>query len=342
MIDPPNKRILIIGPAWVGDMVMAQSLFRLLIAKNTSAHIDVLAPAWSEPLLARMPEVRQAFALDIGHGQLHLKERYRLARAFAANDYDQAIVLPNSWKSALIPWLARIPQRTGWCGEMRYGLLNDLRYLDEQGYPMMVQRFAALALEAGECLPQDFAKPKLTIDGKEQAQTLQILGLKHDAPVLALCPGAEFGRAKQWPAAYYATVAREKLKQGWQVWLLGSPNDVVVAQEIQSLTQHACVDLSGKTSLTQAIDVLSAAHLVLANDSGLMHIAAALGLPLVAFYGSTDPKFAPPLADKAKSLCLDLSCSPCAERDCPLGHHACMLNLTPNRALAAIEEVQNA
>ncbi len=140
-------KILVIGPSWVGDMMMSQSLYRTLKAEYPSAEIDVMAPAWCRPLLARMPEVNQALAMPLGHGALALGERRRLGHALRANGYDRAYVLPNSFKSALVPFFANVPQRTGWRGEMRYGLLNDLRVLDKAAFPLMVQRYVALAYD---------------------------------------------------------------------------------------------------------------------------------------------------------------------------------------------------
>lgn len=206
-----SKKILIVGPAWVGDMVMAQSLFKLLKQRDPQVVIDVLAPVWSLPLLARMPEVSSPIVMPIGHGQLKWGERYRLGKQLRANRYDQAIVLPNSFKSALIPWWANIPRRTGWRGEMRYGLLNDMRSLDKSQYPLMIERFMALGLNPHEKLPTDYPLPELNISTESQQAALTRHHLSYPKRrILALCPGAEFGPAKQWPAEYYADIANEK------------------------------------------------------------------------------------------------------------------------------------
>ena len=213
--------ILIVGPSWVGDMVMAQCLFKLLKLRHPKIVIDVLAPAWSEPLLARMPEVSKAIIMPLGHGELALKKRFQLGRMLA-NTYSEAIILPNSFKSALIPWFANIPKRTGWRGEMRYVLLNDLRILNKSRYALMIERFLALGLAPNETLQKPYPLPSLYISEASQKKAL----LKHqlvypEAPILALCPGAEFGPAKRWPEEYYAEMANEKLNQGWQVWMFG-------------------------------------------------------------------------------------------------------------------------
>jgi len=334
------KKILIIGPAWVGDMVMAQSLFKLLKVRQPDSQLHVAAPPWTLPLLSRMPEVSETTALPFVHGQLNLKGRYQLGKKMREAQFEQALVLPNSFKSALIPWWANIPQRTGWSRELRFLLMNDVRHLDEKAYPLMVQRYLALGLSPQEKLPLDFAYPELMSTLETQATALKKLNLTQlSTPVLALCPGAEFGPSKRWPEHYYAEVARTKLAQGWQVWLFGSAKDKVVTERIMELTGKACLDLAGRTSLDQAIDFLALANAVVSNDSGLMHVAAALKKPLVAIYGSTSPDFTPPLAKQVSILKLDLPCQPCFKRECPLKHHQCMLDLQPTRVLKALEEL---
>lgn len=334
---------MIVGPAWVGDMVMAQSLFKTIKAFNSTTIIDVLAPNWSRALLDRMIEVRQAHSMPLGHGVLNLKERYRIAQTLKPYQYDQAIVLPNSWKSALIPWWAKIPTRTGFLGECRWGLLNDVHYLNKEKLPLMIDRFNALA---DKTLANKHPQPKhpyphLTVQPDLQTAAIEKFSLQASSqkPILALCPGAEFGPSKRWPEQYYAKVAAKKLKEGWSVWLFGSANDSSVASVIQAETQNQCVDLTGKTSLGEAIDLLSLASLVLTNDSGLMHVAAALEKPLIAVYGSTSPGFTPPLYEKAKIVRLSLPCSPCFKRECPLKHHACMQTLTPEQVLKAMDSM---
>jgi len=333
------SKILIIGPSWVGDMVMAQTLFKTLKQLQPNALIDVIAPAWTQALLARMSEVNRGLVLPYGHGEWRLKDRYQLGREMRKDGYDQAIVLPNSWKSAVIPWAAKIPMRTGWLGEQRFGLLNDARRLNKKRYPLMIERFVALGLSPGAALPQVICKPEFSISSIDVQRALENHHLeKSDKPILALCPGSEFGSSKRWPPEYFAAIAQAKLSAGWDVWVFGSPKDVKVVAEIQSLTQDACVNLAGKTSLSEALDLLSLVDAVVTNDSGLMHIAAALGKPQVIPFGSTSPKFTPPLSDKAKVLSLDLDCSPCFKRECPLKHHRCMRDLEPEMVLEALEK----
>jgi heptosyltransferase-2 len=334
-----SRKILIVGPAWVGDMMMAQTLFKLLKQRDPNIVIDVLAPAWGLPLLARMPEVSASILMPIGHGQLALRERYQLGKQLRTHQYDQAIVLPNSFKSALIPWWAKIPRRTGWRGEMRYGVLNDLRSLDKTRYPLMIERLMALGLEPNAILPSEYPFPELQISSALQTEALaQQQMISPVNPVLALCPGAEFGPAKQWPAKYYAEVANAKLNAGWSVWIFGSPKDQAVAEEITQATQQRALNLAGKTKLEEAIDLLSLATLIVSNDSGLMHIGAALHKPLIAVYGPTSAAFTPPLYSKAKVLTLNLNCQPCFQRACPLQHHRCMQELQPAMVLNAMAE----
>lgn len=337
-----NKRHLIVGPSWVGDMVMAQTLFAELKRQQPDCAIDVLAPDWSRPILERMPEVRQALSLPFGHGELRLLDRWRQGKKLAGH-YDHAFLLPNSLKSAIIPWAAGIPTRTGWRGEMRYGLLNDVRLLDKSRHPLMVQRFVALALPTAAAPPalETIQPPRLVASEEGGKAALGALELTTHKPVLGLCPGAEFGPAKRWPSAHYAALARHWLERGWQVWVFGSPKDLPVAEEIRSLLPEALQSevslLAGNTSLAQAVDLMAQTQAIVSNDSGLMHIAAALRLPLVAVYGSTSPGFTPPLSANSECVRIGIHCSPCFQRECPLGHSACLEQLPPRLVTQALE-----
>lgn len=332
-------RVLVVGPSWVGDMVMSQVLFRLLQQTRPGVEIDVLAPAWSGPILARMPEVNHALTKPIGHGEPALGRRWKIGRALRASQYDQAILLPNSFKSALIPFFAGISRRTGWRGEMRYGLLNDLRHLDSQRLPLMVQQFAALGLDAGAELPAALLPPRLVVDDQEAAGCRQQFGLLASKPLLALCPGAEFGSAKRWPLEYYGELAVTYLRRGWQVILLGSGKDREVTSGIAAIAgdNANCLDLAGVTELAQAVDILSLADAVVSNDSGLMHIAAALSRPLVVVYGATSPGFTPPLNENSSVISSDIDCAPCFQRECPLGHHRCMRDTPASLVTAKLD-----
>jgi heptosyltransferase-2 len=330
-------RILVVGPSWVGDMVMAQILFKLLHARHAGLALDVLAPRWTFPLLERMPEVAQAIASPFEHGDLKLGERRRLGRSLAAAGYDQAIVLPKTFKSALVPFFARIPLRTGYIGELRHWILNDARKLDRARLPQMAQQYAALAKPRGEPLRFPLPALKLRVDETARRALLDRLGLDRNRPAAALCPGAEYGPSKRWPARHFAELAQGLAARGCQVWLIGSQKDREIAAEIERSAGGVCRNLCGDTTLAEAIDLMASAVLVVSNDSGLMHVAAALGKPLIALYGSTSPEFTPPLSPTAQILKLDLPCSPCFQRECPLGHHNCMVQLAPDRVLAAVD-----
>ena len=329
------NKVLVVGPSWIGNMVMAQSLFITIKSLNPDVQIDVLAPAWTFPLLARMPEVNQSVAMPLGHGQLGLGERVKLGRRLAAENYQRAMVLPNSWKSALVPFAAKIPQRVGYLGECRWGLLTEPRKLVKQVLPMTVQRFVALGLADGGC-PADIPIPKLHVSSTGRAAVTAKFNLTRDQKILALCPGAEYGLAKRWLPAHFAAVAEAKIAKGWQVMLLGSDKDQDVAGQINLLTKHQCLDLIGKTTLAEAVDLLSLVDAIVSNDSGLMHVAAALNKPLVAIYGSSDPGFTPPLHQAARIISLQKSCAPCFKRECPLGHTHCLTEIMPDRVLSEI------
>ena len=329
-------KILIIAPSWVGDAVLAQPLFMRLREQHPDLELDVMAPAWVLPLLKRMPEVSTTLLNPFGHGELKLTARYRLAKELRERNYHQAIVLPNSAKSALIPFLARIPVRTGFVGELRRGLLNDARVLDETALPLMVERFAFLAGKPPGIIKRPLPAPHLQINREQQQATLAKLELSAKKPVAVFCPGAEYGPAKRWPAAHFAALAK-LMHDKYQIWLIGSHKDAAIGEEIRNLSGGHCTNLCGKTGLDEAIDLLSCAAVVVSNDSGLMHIAAALDKPMAALYGSSSPAFTPPLSSHARIIKLDLSCSPCFKRECPLGHFNCMMQLMPEQVLAKIQ-----
>ena len=330
------EKILVLGPAWVGDMVLAQSLFKTLKANQPDCVIDVAAPAWTLPLLERMPEISEKIALPFKHGELAFFERLRFGKSLKYKGYHQAIILTNSFKSALLPFAAGIKKRTGFLGEMRYGLINDIRPLDKTKLVKTVERFVFLGLDKNENLPKIILSPQINSSPEAAwllASSAGVLNKENSVEnknkILGLCPGAEYGEAKRWPAEYYAEVANEALNKGWQVWLFGSDKDVPVTSQINQLTQNKCTDFGGKTKLGEAIDLMSICNTIISNDSGLMHIAAALNKKLIAIYGSSDPTHTPPMHPQAVIEYLGLGCSPCFKRTCPLGHLNCLKQITP-------------
>ena len=379
-------KILIIAPSWVGDAVMAQPLLRRLRELYPDAVIDAFAPAWVAPVLERMAEIRRVVINPLAHGEFSLKLRWKLGRALRQDHYDHAIILPNSLKSALIPFFAGISLRTGFKGEMRFSLINDMRHLDKQALPLMVERFAALAEYPGIPLHRPVDNPRLTADKERTQATLARLNLAPKKTVVAFCVGAEYGPAKRWPAPHFAELARMLADAGHEIWLLGSHKDAEIGAEIEQiyfkLPSSALSDLNqrplhsppdrnqlpsrspplplagegwgegnllagerenpalrnlcGQTGLAEAINLLAAASFAVVNDSGLMHIAAALGKPVIALFGSSSPGFTPPLSDQARIISLNLPCSPCFERVCPLGHFDCMMKLSPQRVFEEI------
>lgn len=330
-------KALIVAPAWIGDAVMAQTLFKRLHQHTPDLQLDALAPSWVVPVLQRMPEIGKVIDNPFSHGELSFAARYRLARQLAHSGYQRAYVLPNSLKSALIPFLASIPQRIGFTGEARYGLINHRHTLDEAALPQMVERFAQLAESPGSRLPRPLPLPRLNSSAEQQAETLASLGIQSPEKVAVFCPGAEYGPAKRWPARHFAMLADELAQRDYAIWLLGSAKDKAIGDDIVGLAARpaALKNLCGITSLTQAIDLIAASSFVVCNDSGLMHVAAALDRPLIAVYGSSSPTFTPPLSARAQIINLQLECSPCFKRECPLGHLNCLNQLDPQRVLEA-------
>lgn len=341
-------KILVIGPSWVGDMVMSQGLYIELKTQYPSATIDVLAPAWCKPILARMPQVDKALSMPLGHGEFDLKTRYKMGKSLVEENYDRAYILPNSAKSALIPFFAGISQRIGWKGEMRYGLLNDIRS-NKQAFQYMLERYVALAhpkleMTGSGCLGvlSELPYPHLTVEEESQQEAINEFCLNQNRPTLGLCPGAEFGPAKRWPDTHFAQVATEMIKQGYQVWLFGSAKDQEVTtqiiEQVEPELRQYCANLAGRTSLIQAIDLIGACETVVSNDSGLMHISAAVGCNVVAVYGSSSPQYTPPLTDRLAIINTDIDCRPCFERTCPKGHLKCLVELQPSRVIDAIQQ----
>jgi len=324
-------RTLVISPNWIGDAVMAQPLLRLLKQRHPERPIDVLAPGWVAPVWRAMREVDTVLEAPFRHGALQLRERREYAKMLRTRGYEDAYVLPNTLKFALIPWLAGIPKRVGYKGEMRYGLLNVIHHDNRDKPRPMVSFYAALADAPARDAPPPSAlpRPALEVSAERVAEVALHLGLSIKHPLVLFAPGAEFGSAKRWPASHFAELAKAiKGERGEaQIALMGSPKDKDVCDEIVSLVPGETI-LAGVTKLDEAVALIAGASAMVSNDSGLLHIASALNRPIVAIYGPTDPLHAPPFSDVAKSIFLGIECSPCKERECPLGHHRCMRDIS--------------
>ena len=325
-------RSFIVAPQWIGDAVMSEPLLARLAKRGEQ--LTVAALPWVAPVYRAMPQVSDVIEWPFAHGRLDWAERRRIAAGLRSR-FDAAYVLPNSIKSALIPWLARIPLRVGYHGEGRLVLLNR-RVQSPEGRPPMVAYYSALAGEAavaGE-------RPQLRFGQDVLSRAAQVAGLQPGA-YWAFAPGAEYGPAKCWPAEHYAALARSLHQQhGQPVLLLGSGKEAALCEQISAAAPGACTVLAGKTALIDAMALIAAARGVVSNDSGLMHVAAAFGVPQAAVFGSTSPEHTPPLNPRARVLWmkeeLKLECSPCFERTCRFGHYRCLTEVSPLRVEAAL------
>lgn len=329
-----SSRLLVIAPNWIGDAVMAQPLLALLKQQLPNCSIDVLAPSWVAPVLRAMPEVDTVIEAPFKHGALQLGERWKFAQQLRERHYAAAYVLPNTLKFALVPWLAGIKRRIGYKGEHRYGLINYMHFDDPMQPRAMVAFYAAMASAPNAPLLKNLPMPTLHLEVAKVQAALATLGIDSDQTIVAFAPGAEFGTAKRWPTQHFAALAESilQLKPQAKILLMGSHKDVAVCEEIRTLCADGVranvLQLAGQTSLDQAIALLAGANVLVSNDSGLMHIASALNRPVIALYGPTDPDHAPPFSASSVVLSLRLNCAPCKQRDCPLGHHACMRDMT--------------
>lgn len=348
-----SQKVLVVAPAWVGDLVLSQSVYMALVRQG--AEVDVLAPEWAEALLARMPEVSTSYVMPAAHGELQLAARYRLGVKIRARRHNRAIILPRSLKSALVPWFARIPGRTGYRGEMRYGLINDMRPLHRDKMPRIVERFVYLTNNAapgtsGEQTQTTVTPPALRVDEENRTYCMRKAGLTLKKRVLAMMPGAAYGPSKRWPPEYFAKVAAAYLNEDWQVWLFGAASDRVIADEIMrhirqsdkaapEETRNNLFNLCGKTRLQDAVDLLSCASFAVTNDSGLMHIAAAVGCPLVAMYGATATEYTPPMVTPSQQMRHPIHCAPCWKRTCRYGHYRCLTEIKPDDVIREIRRI---
>lgn len=329
-------RTLVISPNWIGDAVMAQPLVALLKQQHPDRPIDVLAPPPVAPVWRAVPEVDTVLETPFRHRALQLKERWKYARVLRARGYADAYVLPNTLKYALIPWLAGIPRRVGYKGEMRFGLINVMHHDDTPPRPMM-PFYAALARDPSAPLVLDVARPRLAVPAAQVQAARARHGLIDGRQLVVFAPGAEFGPAKRWPPRHFGALAQDIVQAdpGAQIALLGSPKDRPTCDEVAAHAGAAAasiLNLAGQTRLDEAVALIAGAAAVVTNDSGLMHVASGLNRPIVALYGPTDQHHTPPSSELARVLSLGLSCAPCHQRECPLGHHNCMEQLEAGMA----------
>jgi heptosyltransferase-2 len=332
----PEPPILIVPYMWIGDFVRCHTVVRLLRQRFPSRPIDMLSTAMVAPLLDYMPGVRKGVVVDLPRKRLAFGQHRALAARLRAEAYGQALVMPRTWKAALAPCLAGIPERTGFIGEARFGLINDLRF-GERGLPRMIDRCAALALPKGASLPAQWPLPQLAVPAPEVAAWRQRLGLAPDGrPVVAFAPGA-VGPSKRWP--YYGALARRLAAEGNWIWVIGGPGEKELAAEIVQTAKDDVRDLTG-FDLRNAILALAAADAAVSNDSGLLHVAAALGTPAIGIFGPTSPWHWAPLNPIAAVIetASELSCRPCHKPVCRLGHHRCMRDIPVDQVAAATHD----
>lgn len=343
------NRILIIAPNWIGDAVMSQPLLANLKIMYPHCQIDVLATPWVAPIYRACAEVHHVIEAKLEHKQLQLGFRKQLAAQLKASQYEACFVLPNSLKSALIPWLANIPRRIGYRGEMRFGLINvALDNPSKIDRPPMADHYLALSTVLDQSRKIDAGKPadpKLNVStaAKQSVSAKLHSAAIDEKSIYVFCPGAEYGVTKRWPTDHFAKLAQQLIanEPHAHVILLGSKSDHALGERIQMQTNNPSHihNWCGNTSLDEAIALIGMSKALISNDSGLMHIGAALKVPQVAIFGSSDPHHTPPLSDKAQVLWLSLPCSPCHKRECPLGHLKCLKDISPENVLNGIQSL---
>lgn len=335
--QPKKYKVLVIAPAWVGDLVMSQTLFKALKKQYKDAlELDVFANSWTKGILYRMEEVDYVLDNPFPHGKLSLLKRINLGFKLRKKHYNQVIILPNSLKSAIVPFFAGIKKRTGFVGEFRHGLINDIYKLDKEQLPRMIDRFCALINSGNKPYKIDF--PKLNVDIQNQCELIERFSINETKKIVAFCPAAEFGPAKRWLPEYFSQLADLLLEDGFTVLILGSKKDVELGDLIihKAKKTNALLNLCGQTSLEDSVDILAMCSAVVTNDSGLMHIASAVDTKVIAIYGSSSPKFTPPLSLKVQIIQVPLECSPCFQRTCKYGHYNCLKFITPDVVYARI------
>jgi heptosyltransferase-2 len=298
--DDKQAPVLIVPFVWIGDFVRVHSVVRLLRDQNPERPVDMVSSTLCAPLADYMPGVRAAIIADIPRRRLGLKQQLALTQELRERHYAQALIMSRKWKAALAPWLAGIPKRTGFVGEYRYGLLNDVR-VGERKLPRMIDQMGALAMPAGAALPAEWPLPELKVPAREVNAWCERRRLADDdPPIVTLSPGA-VGEGKAWPPAYYAELAKALVEDGASVWVLGGPNETAIAKQIIDGAGPKVRDVTG-TDLRNAVLAMAAADAAVTNDSGLMHVSAAIGTPTIAIFGPTSPWHWKPLNPVAAIL----------------------------------------
>jgi heptosyltransferase-2 len=330
-----TRPILLVPYMWIGDFVRCHSVVRVLNARFPDRPVDVLTNPLTAPLLDYMPGVRRGVISDLPRNRLALRRQRALAERLRREGYGTALVMPRTWKSALAPFLAGIPERIGFVGEVRFGLLNDARW-GERALERMIDRCAALALPRGAALPPEWPEPRLLVPAEEAAAWRARRGLDDERPVVALCPGA-VGPSKRWPDTAFGEVARRLAGQGFAVWVLGSPEEHPLAEAIIAGAGPHARNLTGR-DLRDAVLALRSAQAAICNDSGLLHVAAAIGTPAIGIFGPTSPRLWAPLNPLAAVVetRTTVPCRPCHKPRCRFGHHRCMREIPAHDVLAAV------
>lgn len=348
------SKILIIAPSWLGDIIMSQSLLKVLKQQHPEAQLCVYAPAYAHSILERMDEIDEILTNPFAHKEFNLAKRYSEGRRLQAMDFTQAYILPNSFKSALMPFFAHIKERIGFKGESRYIVLNRMRS-DKKAFTRMVERYVALAyiddpkVIGSNTLPT-FPYPKLQVNDLNPEECLD-LGLSvpnssNSRPWIALGCGANYGPSKLWPVEYFATVSAHFIAEGFAILAIGSAKDkdtiAKIAASLKEQEPNALEyfhDLAGKTNLTTALDLVGHCHAAVCNDSGLMHTVAAADVPQVCIFGSTSTQYTPPLSEKA--ICIESTqpCHPCFARICKYGTYQCQKELIPEQVISKLHRL---
>ena len=316
------EKLLIIPQNWLGDIVMSQTLLKRVKSENPNTEIDILVNSTFKSLVERMPEISKAVILDSRHKELGLLKRLNLARRIKGN-YDQSIVLSRSIKSALIPYFAKIPIRTGELGESRYILINDLKKFTKEDRRKTAFRYVSMFSKKEEVLDEKYY-PSLQSD----PENIKILSDKYklnlDKKIIIFAPGAAFGPSKMWPVEKFKELG-EKLNKDFFILILGSNNEKNIGDKI--VTNKNMINLCGETTITDAVDLIHISEFCVSNDSGLMHLASATNTKSISIYGATSPELTPPLTINKEIHYRGISCSPCFEKKCKYGHYNCLVEI---------------